>query len=88
MLYNPQLDMEGVLLTMYDGRLNLTQQVVAEGKRFFPRKVFSTAIPRSVRLSEAPSFGKPIQYYDGGSRGAQAYDQLAGELLEKNGRGR
>ena len=87
-LYNPQLDMEGVLLTMYDGRLNLTQQVVAEVKRFFPRKVFSTAIPRSVRLSEAPSFGKPIQYYDGGSRGAQAYDQLAGELLEKNGRGR
>ena len=60
-LYNPQLDMEGVLLTMYDGRLNLTQQVVAEVKRFFPRKVFSTAIPRSVRLSEAPSFGKPIQ---------------------------
>ena len=87
-LYNPQLDMEGVLLTMYDGRLNLTQQVVAEVKRFFPRKVFSTAIPRSVRLSEAPSFGKPIQYYDGGSRGAQAYDQLAGELLEKNGKGR
>ena len=87
-LYNPQLDMEGVLLTMYDGRLNLTQQVVAEVKRFFPRKVFSTAIPRSVRLSEAPSCCKPIQYYDGGSRGAQAYDQLAGELLEKNGRGR
>ncbi len=58
-LYNPTLDLEGVLLTMYDGRLNLTQQVVAEVKKFFPRKVFSTPIPRSVRLSEAPSFGKP-----------------------------
>lgn len=66
-LYNPTLDLEGVLLTMYDGRLNLTQQVVAEVKKFFPRKVFSTPIPRSVRLSEAPSFGKPIRYYDGGS---------------------
>ncbi len=82
-LYNSELDLEGVLLTMYDGRLNLTQQVVAEVKKFFPRKVFSTAIPRSVRLSEAPSFGKPINYYDGGSRGALAYDQLAGELLAK-----
>lgn len=79
-LYNPQLDMEGVLLTMYDGRLNLTQQVVAEVKKFFPRKVFATAIPRSVRLSEAPSFGKPINYYDRGSKGAEAYDALAREL--------
>lgn len=82
-LYNPTLELEGVLLTMYDGRLNLTQQVVAEVKKFFPRKVFSTPIPRSVRLSEAPSFGKPINYYDGGSRGAQAYDLLAAELLGK-----
>ena len=80
-LYNSTLDLEGVLLTMYDGRLNLTQQVVAEVKKFFPRKVFATAIPRSVRLSEAPSFGKPINYYDGGSRGAQAYDALARELV-------
>ena len=80
-LYNATLDLEGVLLTMYDGRLNLTQQVVAEVKKFFPRKVFATPVPRSVRLSEAPSFGKPIRYYDGGSRGAQAYDQLADELL-------
>lgn len=79
-LYNSTLDLEGVLLTMYDGRLNLTQQVVAEVKKFFPRKVFATAIPRSVRLSEAPSFGKPINYYDGGSRGAQAYDALAKEV--------
>ena len=80
-LYNPQLDLEGVLLTMYDGRLNLTQQVVAEVKRYFPRKVFETPIPRSVRLSEAPSYGKPIIYYDKHSKGALAYDKLARELI-------
>lgn len=56
-LYNPHLEIEGVLLTMYDGRLNLTQQVVDEVKRFFPQKVYSSVIPRNVRLSEAPSFG-------------------------------
>ena len=83
-LYNPELDLEGVLLTMYDGRLNLTQQVVAEVKRFFPRKVFATPVPRSVRLSEAPSYGKPINYYDKHSKGAIAYDKLAQELI--NGR--
>lgn len=82
-LYNETLDIEGVLLTMYDGRLNLTQQVVEEVKKFFPRKVFSAAIPRSVRLSEAPSFGKPINYYDPGSRGAVAYAALGEELLSK-----
>ncbi len=81
-LYNAQLDLEGVLLTMYDGRLNLTQQVVAEVKKFFPRKVFATPIPRSVRLSEAPSFGKPINYYDKSSKGARAYEALAKELIE------
>ena len=80
---NPELEIQGIVLTMYDGRLNLTQQVVAEVKKFFPRKVFSTPIPRSVRLSEAPSFGKPINYYDGGSRGAAAYDALAKELCGK-----
>ncbi len=78
---NPQLELEGVLFTMYDGRLNLTQQVAKEVKKFFPRKVFATTIPRSVRLSEAPSFGKPICYYDGSSRGALAYDALAEELI-------
>lgn len=83
-LYNETLEIEGVLLTMYDGRLNLTQQVVEEVKKFFPRKVFSTSIPRSVRLSEAPSFGKPINYYDAGSKGAAAYDALAKELIVKN----
>ena len=82
-LYNAQLELEGVLLTMYDGRLNLTQQVVEEVKKFFPRKVFATAIPRSVRLSEAPSFGKPINYYDRASRGAQAYDALAEEFMRR-----
>lgn len=83
-LYNSVLDIEGVLLTMYDGRLNLTQQVVAEVKKFFPRKVFSAVIPRNVRLSEAPSFGKPINYYDAGSRGAEAYVELARELIAHN----
>ena len=82
--YNAQLDIEGVLLTMYDGRLNLTQQVVEEVKKYFPRKVFATVIPRAVRLSEAPSFGKPIQYFDKGSRGAQAYEALAGEMKKAN----
>ena len=79
---NPPLELEGVLFTMFDGRLNLTQQVAGEVKRFFPRKVFATTIPRSVRLSEAPGFGQPICYYDGGSRGAAAYDALAAELLQ------
>lgn len=82
--YNGQLDIEGVLLTMYDGRLNLTQQVVEEVKKFFPRKVFSTVIPRAVRLSEAPSFGRPIQYFDKNSRGAACYDALAEEILRNN----
>ncbi len=83
-LYNPALDLEGVVLTMYDGRLNLTQQVVAEVKKFFPRKVFGTPIPRSVRLSEAPSYGQPINHYDRGSKGAKAYAALAEELIKKN----
>ncbi len=86
-LYNAQLDLEGVLLTMYDGRLNLTQQVVVEVKKFFPKKVFATPIPRSVRLSEAPSFGKPIGYYDKHSKGAKAYEALANELIGGIGNG-
>ncbi len=83
-LYNPYIDMEGVILTMYDGRLNLTQQVVAEVKRCFPKKVFSTVIPRNVRLSEAPSFGQPVIYYDRTSRGAEAYLALAEEFIRHN----
>lgn len=85
-LYNPMIDIEGVLLTMYDGRLNLTQQVVNEVKRFFPRKVYSSVIPRNVRLSEAPSFGQPIMYYDKTSKGTTAYSNFANEFLELNGK--
>lgn len=80
-MYNPYLELEGVLLTMYDGRLNLTQQVVAEVKRFFPKKVYSTTIPRNVRLSEAPGFGQPIMYFDKNSKGAVAYFELCEEFL-------
>ncbi len=78
--YNEHVEIESVLLTMYDGRLNLTQQVVEEVKRFFPRKVFNTVIPRSVRLSEAPSFGTPIMYYDKSGKGSAAYMDLAREI--------
>ena len=80
---NEHIYIEGVLLTMYDGRLNLTQQVVSEVKQFFPKKVFGTVIPRGVRLSEAPSFGKPIMYYDKSCRGTEAYLSLAQELIKK-----
>ena len=83
-LYNPLIELEGVLLTMYDGRLNLTQQVVGEVKRFFPQKVYGSVIPRNVRLSEAPSFGKPVYYYDRSSKGSTAYDEFATEFLKKN----
>lgn len=87
--YNEQLDIEGVLLTMYDGRLNLTQQVVDEVKRYFPRKVFATVVPRTVRLSEAPSFGKPVLYFDRTSKGSTAYEALAMEIIQNNqGEGR
>ena len=81
--YNPLLDIEGVLLTMYDGRLNLTQQVVAEVKKYFPRKVFGTVIPRGVKMSEAPSYGMPVMYYDKSCKGAEAYMQLAQEIIKK-----
>ncbi|MBE6717129.1 MAG: ParA family protein [Ruminococcaceae bacterium] len=85
-LYNPYIELEGVLLTMYDGRLNLTQQVVEEVKKFFPKKVYSTTIPRNVRLSEAPSFGQPIIYFDKRSKGAEAYMDFADEFLSKQDR--
>ena len=80
-LYNPHIELEGVLQTMYDGRLNLTQQVVTEIKKFLPNKVYKTTIPRNVRLSEAPSFGEPIMYYDKNSKGAIAYNEFAEEFL-------
>lgn len=85
-VYNPQLDIEGVLITMFDGRLNLTMQVLAEVKKYFASKTFKTVIPRNVRISEAPSHGKPINYYDKGSKGAKAYAELAEEILKNNGR--
>ncbi len=81
--YNRSIELEGVLLTMYDGRLNLTQQVVEEVKKFFPGKVFGTVITRGVRLSEAPSFGMPVIYYDKSCKGSEAYSRLAGEIIAK-----
>ncbi len=86
-LYNPTLEIEGIVLTMFDGRLNLTQQVVGEIKKYFADKLYKTAIPRAVRLSEAPSYGMPIQYYDKRSKGCDAYNALAKEFLKKNRRG-
>lgn len=83
-LYNGCLEIEGVLLTMYDGRLNLTLQVMNEVKKYFPQKVYKTVVPRNVRLSEAPSFGQPIQYYDKGSKGTKAYNDLAKEVIKQN----
>ena len=83
-LYNPTLEIEGIVLTMYDGRLNLTQKVVGEIKKYFANKLYKTAIPRAVRLSEAPSYGCPIQYYDKRSKGADAYNDLAKEFLKRN----
>lgn len=84
-MYNSHLDIEGVLLTMYDGRLNLTQQVANEVKKFFPKKVFATVVPRGVRLSEAPSFGMPCYYFDKRCKGTEAYLALATEIIRKEG---
>jgi chromosome partitioning protein len=79
--FQPELRLEGVLLTMYDDRTNLTRQVAADLKEFFQGEVFETVIPRSIRLAEAPSFGKPILSYDVRSRGAETYIKLAKEIL-------
>ena len=81
---NPTIDLEGVALTMFDGRTNLSLQVAEEVKRHFPGKVYATVIPRNVRLSEAPSYGKPVTAYDPYSRGSEAYHALAGEFLAQN----
>jgi chromosome partitioning protein len=80
---NPNLEMAGVLLTMYDSRTNLSLLVADEVKRYFPGKVFKTVIPRNVRLSEAPSHGLPILAYDRYSRGSAAYLEMAEELIQK-----
>ncbi len=83
--FNPSLGIEGVLLTMYDDRTNLAQQVTENLKGFFGDKLFKTVIPRNVRLAEAPSHGKPVALYDARSRGAESYRALALEILERNG---
>ena len=85
-LYNSTLEIEGIVLTMYDARLNLTSQVVSEIKKYFAGKLYKAAIPRAVRISEAPSHGMPIQYYDARSKGTAAYNDLAKEFLKKNRR--
>ncbi len=81
---NPDLSLEGVLMTMFDARTNLSIQVVDEVKKFFKEKVYGTIIPRNVRLSEAPSFGQPIIEYDKHSKGAECYTDLAEEVIERN----
>jgi chromosome partitioning protein len=78
---NPALRIEGVLLTMYDARVSLSKQVADEARKFFSDRVYRTVIPRNVRLSEAPSFGKPIVLYDPHSSGAESYRELAKEVL-------
>lgn len=84
---NPSLELEGVLLTMFDARTNLAIQVVDEVKNYFGDKVFSAVIPRNVRLSEAPSHGKPVLFYDARSRGSLLYQEVAGEVIERTTRG-
>ena len=81
---NPKLEIEGVLLNMFDGRTNLSIQVVEEVKKYFKDKVYRTVIPRSVRLAEAPSFGQPIMIYDDKSKGSTAYTKLAEEVIKNN----
>ena len=81
---NKSLEIEGALLTMYDARTNLSNQVVKEVKKYFENKVYKTVIPRNVRLSEAPSYGMPISLYDSRSKGAKAYDKLTKEFLKNN----
>lgn len=83
--FNPELEIEGVLLTMYDDRTNLAQQVTENLREFFKEKLLKTAIPRNVRLAEAPSYGKPVLLYDPRSRGAESYRELAAEILSRNG---
>jgi len=82
--FNPKLIIEGVLLTMYDDRTNLAQQVTDTLREFFKERLFKTVIPRNIRLAEAPSHGKPVALYDARSRGAEAYFELAAEYMERN----
>ncbi|MGL4912593.1 MAG: ParA family protein [Romboutsia sp.] len=79
---NPELDIQGVVLSMFDGRANLSIQVVEEVKKYFKGSVYTTLIPRNVRLAEAPSHGKPVLYYDARCRGSEAYMELAEEFID------
>jgi chromosome partitioning protein len=83
--FNPALNIEGILLTMYDDRTNLAQQVTETLREYFKDRLFHTVIPRNIRLAEAPSHGKPVALYDPRSRGTQAYFELAGEFMARNG---
>ncbi|MCI8387877.1 MAG: ParA family protein [Clostridiales bacterium] len=82
-LYNTSLEITGILITMFNGRLNLSMQVLEELKKYYADKLFATGIVRNVKLSEAPSYGEPIIYYDKYSKGAKAYMDVAGEILER-----
>jgi chromosome partitioning protein len=84
---NPTLEVEGVVLTMFDGRTNLSIQVAEEVKKYFKNKVYGTIIPRNVRLGEAPSFGLPVIRYDAACYGTRCYNELADEMIENNGGG-
>ena len=84
--YNHYLDIEGVVFTTYSGRFNLTMQVVAQVKKYYGNKVYKTVVPRTVRLSEAPSFGMPINFYEPNGKGSEAYMAMAREFLENNER--
>ena len=81
--YNPKLQLTGILITMYNGRLNLSTQVIKKKKKYYAGKIFATAIARNVKLSEAPSFGQPVWYYDKLSKGAALYHEVAKELIQK-----
>ncbi len=81
--FNPKLQLTGILITMYNGRLNLSTQVMDELKKYYTGKIFQTAISRNVKLSEAPSFGQPVWYYDKFSKGAALYHEVAKELMQK-----
>src|SRR5207249_5031540 len=84
---NPRLSVEGIVLTMFDGRTSLAVQIRDEVHRYFPGEIFDTVIPRNVRLSEAPSYGKPVMLHDLRSSGSVAYLELTGEVLSMNRRG-
>jgi len=83
--YNPALELVGILITMYNGRLNLSHEVTAELKKYYSDKLFKTVIPRSVKISEAPGFGEPIQYYEKHGKGAEAYNEVCEEILKRMG---